>query len=104
MIALLREPIPPGRLALLSAGIAVAVALYCVGYSALAGRPHPVDLAGQERKLVIVVGAAPGFGPAQAEGERGDQNQGGDAPPHLERRTVDRSREGEAQQHGRREA
>ena len=42
MLALLRDPIPPARLALLSAGIATAVAIYCLGYTALAGRPETV--------------------------------------------------------------
>ena len=40
MLALLRDPVPPGRLALISAGVATAVALYCLGYTALAGRPE----------------------------------------------------------------
>ena len=42
MLALLRDPLPPRQLALLSAGIAAAVALYCLGYTALAGRPETV--------------------------------------------------------------
>jgi hypothetical protein len=42
MLTLLREPVPPLRLALLSAGLAAAVALYCLGYTALAGRPETV--------------------------------------------------------------
>lgn len=42
MQALLRDPLPPTRLALLSAGVASAVALYCLGYTALAGRPETV--------------------------------------------------------------
>ena len=42
MLALLRHPLPPARLALLSAGVATAVALYCLGYTALAGRPETV--------------------------------------------------------------
>lgn len=42
MLALLRDPLPPTRLALLSAGLATAVALYCLGYTALAGRPETV--------------------------------------------------------------
>lgn len=40
MLALLRDPVPPMRLALLSAGVAAAVALYCFGYTALSGRPE----------------------------------------------------------------
>jgi hypothetical protein len=42
MLALLRDPLPPARLALLSVGIATAVAIYCLGYTALAGRPETV--------------------------------------------------------------
>ena len=42
MLALLRDPLPPRQLVLLSAGIAAAVALYCLGYTALAGRPETV--------------------------------------------------------------
>ena len=42
MIWLLRDPLPPGKLALLSAGVAAAVAIYCLGYSALAGRSETV--------------------------------------------------------------
>ena len=42
MLALLRDPLPPARLALLSAGVAAAVAVYCLGYTALAGRPETV--------------------------------------------------------------
>lgn len=45
MLALLRDPLPPARLALLSAGIAAAVAIYCLGYTALAGRPETVPQA-----------------------------------------------------------
>lgn len=40
MLRLLRQPVPPLRLALVSAGVAAAVALYCVGYTTLAGRPE----------------------------------------------------------------
>jgi hypothetical protein len=43
MRALLRDPVPPGRLALISAGVATAVALYCLGYTALAGRPETLS-------------------------------------------------------------
>jgi hypothetical protein len=42
MIRLLRDPLPPKQLALLSAATAAAVAIYCLGYSALAGRPETV--------------------------------------------------------------
>ena len=42
MLTLLRDPLPPARLALFSAGVAAAVALYCLGYTALAGRPETV--------------------------------------------------------------
>ena len=42
MPALLRDPLPLTRLALLSGGIATAVAIYCLGYSALAGQPETV--------------------------------------------------------------
>ena len=40
MIALLRDPVPLPRLALISVGIACAVAIYCLAYTALAGRPE----------------------------------------------------------------
>ncbi len=42
MLAALRKPLPPARLALLSVAIAASVALYCLGYTALAGRPEGV--------------------------------------------------------------
>ena len=42
MLALLRDPVPPWRLALLSVGVAIVVALYCLGYTALAGRPETI--------------------------------------------------------------
>lgn len=42
MVTLLRDPVPPVRLALFSVGIATAVALYCLGYTTLAGRPETV--------------------------------------------------------------
>ncbi len=51
MLALLRDPLPPGRLALLSAGVAAAVAIYCLGYTALAGRAETV---GQSFSWAIV--------------------------------------------------
>jgi hypothetical protein len=40
--ALIRDPLPPGKLALLSAGISVAVALYCLVYTELTGEPENV--------------------------------------------------------------
>jgi hypothetical protein len=36
----IREPLQPLELILLTCGVAVAVAAYCVGYAALAGRPE----------------------------------------------------------------
>ena len=42
MLALLRDPLPLPRLVLLSAGVVSAVALYCLGYTALAGHPETV--------------------------------------------------------------
>ena len=42
MIRLLRDPLPLRQLVLLSAAVAAAVAVYCLGYSALAGRPETV--------------------------------------------------------------
>jgi hypothetical protein len=42
MLAWLRDPLPPGQLALISVGIATAVALYCLGYTALAGQPETI--------------------------------------------------------------
>ena len=42
MIALLRDPMPLTRLALVSVGVACAVAIYCLAYTALAGRPETV--------------------------------------------------------------
>jgi hypothetical protein len=38
MLAAIREPLTPRQLTLALAGVAAAVALYCVGYSALSGR------------------------------------------------------------------
>ena len=38
MIAAIREPLTPRQLTLATVGLAAAVALYCVGYAALAGR------------------------------------------------------------------
>ncbi len=38
MLAAIREPLTPRQLVLALAGVAAAVALYCVGYSALSGR------------------------------------------------------------------
>lgn len=40
MLAAIREPLSPRQLMLATGGAAVAVALYCVGYTALAGRPE----------------------------------------------------------------
>jgi DNA-binding LytR/AlgR family response regulator len=40
VLAMIRKPLPLSRLALLSAGAAACVALYCVLYTALAGRPE----------------------------------------------------------------
>ena len=42
MLAWLRDPLPPQRLVLASVAVACAVALYCLGYTALAGRPETV--------------------------------------------------------------
>lgn len=42
MLALLRDPLPLPKLALASIAVASAVALYCLGYTALAGRPETV--------------------------------------------------------------
>jgi len=42
MIAALRKPLKPREVALLTVGAAGAVAAYCLGYSALAGRPETV--------------------------------------------------------------
>lgn len=43
MLALLREPIPVARLIRLSLAITAAVAVYCLGYSALAGKPETLQ-------------------------------------------------------------
>jgi hypothetical protein len=40
MIAGLREPLTPRQLALATVGITATVALYCAGYTSLAGRPE----------------------------------------------------------------
>jgi hypothetical protein len=45
MLAAIREPLTPRQLALALIGVAVAVALYCVGYSALSGRSESVAAA-----------------------------------------------------------
>lgn len=42
MIAWLRDPLPFPRLALASIGAACAVAIYCLAYTALAGRPETI--------------------------------------------------------------
>lgn len=42
MLAVLQTPLPPFRLILAALGLSAAIALYCLGYSALAGRPEPV--------------------------------------------------------------
>lgn len=42
MLAWLRDPLPPRRLALASVAVACAVAVYCLGYTALAGHPETV--------------------------------------------------------------
>ena len=42
MLAAIRQPMPPRQLALATAGIVCAVAVYCLGYTALAGRPDTV--------------------------------------------------------------
>lgn len=43
MLALIRDPLPAWKVAALSVGVAVFVALYCLIYTALAGRPEPLD-------------------------------------------------------------
>ena len=43
MLAILREPQPPFRVASISIGIALAVAIYCLIYTALAGRPETLQ-------------------------------------------------------------
>jgi hypothetical protein len=40
MLAAIREPLTPRQLVLATVGIAAAVAIYCLGYGALAGRPE----------------------------------------------------------------
>ncbi len=45
MLARIREPLTARQLALATAAIAGAVALYCVGYTALAGRPETLGQA-----------------------------------------------------------
>ena len=45
MLRLLRQPIPLRQLALLSGGVTAAVAVYCLVYTALAGRPETVPQA-----------------------------------------------------------
>jgi hypothetical protein len=42
MIALLRDPLPPRRLAILAIGVTLAVAFYCLVYTALTGEPESV--------------------------------------------------------------
>jgi hypothetical protein len=41
MIELLRKPLPPAWLLLISLGVTVAVALYCTAYAGFAGRAEP---------------------------------------------------------------
>lgn len=43
MLALIRDPLPPWKVAAVSGGVAVFVAVYCLIYTALAGRPEPLD-------------------------------------------------------------
>lgn len=43
MIAAIREPLTPRQLALATVGTAAAVALYCLGYAALAGRQETLS-------------------------------------------------------------
>jgi hypothetical protein len=40
MLARVRRPLAPAELILLTSAVAAAVAIYCVGYAALAGRPE----------------------------------------------------------------
>ncbi len=40
MLSLVREPIPTARLAIVSGGITIAVAIYCLAYTSLAGDPE----------------------------------------------------------------
>ena len=42
MLTTLREPLSPRQLAVATIGIALAVALYCLGYTTLAGRPDTI--------------------------------------------------------------
>ena len=57
MLAAIREPLSPRQLMLVTVGAAVAVALYCVGYTALAGRPESFG----ESLSWAVVNVAPWF-------------------------------------------
>ena len=43
MLAALRQPLTPPQLVMATVGIAAAVALYCLGYTTLAGRPDTVS-------------------------------------------------------------